>query len=316
MPARTPHFLAVGVAVLAAAGCSAAASSTAGSPAVPSSADGSSAATTSSPSSPAVSSEPPAPVPQGTPQDLAAVRASGEAVERSKTAAYVYEQTVKVLGENSMPLITRSGKLDFRRGLHEVQIDFTDPEADDDTPKSLTFLLSPGQVLIDNPSFTAKTGKRWTVLPADQLSALAQGAALVPALPGADVLRQAVSALPRVRVPGTSSYALYIKEYDALPLLNASAAQQLQQKTGKTTAQLQQEYSAVLELGVDLDEQGRLIILNADLTSMAAHYTKSLGDSSDDEGGQFTLRETVSDIGTAPAIDHPAAADIAAAPSN
>lgn len=296
-------LVALGVAVLGAAGCSTP-QAAAPEPTV--------AATPSSPA-PTRPDEPAAPVLHGLPEDLAAVQAAGDAVERSGSAAYVYEQTIKLPGENSVPLVTRSGTLDFGRGLHEVQIDFSDPTADDGVVQSLTLLSSPGRVLVDAASYSEKTGKRWTLLPADQLAALSHGAALATALPGAEVLRHAEGALPRVRSPEGSSYAVYVREYDALPLLSATAAEQLQQRTGAGIAELQQEYDAVLELAVELDGKGRLASLYADLTSMTEHYAQSLGDRAD-PGGQFTLQESVSDIGLPQDVDEPSLEDIAAAP--
>lgn len=273
-----------------------------GSPARP----GSSAVTTGSTASPAPSAA--ATVP---PVDaLAVVRESGTSAESAGTASYTYRQTATVPGHPPVELLTRTGTLDVAHGRHEVHEEFAAEPGTGATHLSLTFLASTGQVLMDDPSITVKTGKRWTVVPATGFSDLATPDV---SLPMARVLRQAVG--PAVRtgvVPGGVEYDVHIAEYDAIGLLSGTAELQLEQEAGLTTDAVRQQFDGLVELAVTTDPQDRLLSVQGDLTAVLAHVSAVRRH----RGATPTLTLTyqVHDLGAPVSIDVPAADTIGAWP--
>lgn len=194
--------------------------------------------------------------------DLAAVLTAPEQTETAGTLRYEATQRLALTASaEEQEGLTRTGALDFERGLHEQVI--TGPG----TPGEIRFFYDGDSVLIRRP------GGRWEEI-TDAVAevpfgGVEQGQEVV--LPGVDVLRTAT--LPgAVLEPGeqeATRLRVHVTEFESLSLLAPSTIQQVFDAVGEED--LVAEFDGKLDAEVGLDEQGRLRTFVVDLAPLLAH---------------------------------------------
>lgn len=255
------------------------------------------------------SSDGPAPTPAteasaeaATVDDVEAVLAAVDSTEAEGTGAYVSRQIVE--GSRDLPdgpVVSRYGEYDVVGRIHESRIvldaaaslgaDSDLKPGTRDSP-NLIFLVTDDDVLMDNPSFTARTGKRWTRLGTDALGeALGSVVSDIPlvAVPAADLLRTAhLPGSRRAPGPGEAQRVrVSVDELDAVGLLSGRALADLNK--ARSPEELAAEFAGSLDADVGIDAAGRWISLSVDLTELARHIAR-VGPSPEQAENTGTLR--------------------------
>lgn len=198
--------------------------------------------------------------------DLVSIRSAVEAVREVPTGRYELVQSLRAPdGEQSQALVTRKGSYDRGERLHQVEVQV--PGRGGEEPVQLTFLTTPGDVLMRNPTFTKQHGRPWNRLPAEALAAF--GADPTAAAVEPPALEVAASAQTPGRVlaakAGVVEYEVAVTQTAAIELFANAGAVKLSQLTGLPPEDLAAAFPGTLPATVVLTQGGALASMRTDL---------------------------------------------------
>lgn len=272
---------------------------------------GSATSASSSPRPTASSRTSPSPTPgEGSP-DLTAVREAGRAAEASGSGSFEQYLTDKA---DDTYVTKRTGRFVTASRSSQVVWEFPD-EQHDGQYLTLGFLFSPTQVLMDNATVTATTGKKWTRLPSSAFATF--GVDLTGKdfghLPIGDMLDQAHGPVQALS-PGdgeAQAYEVHVPEASVVALAGVSLPSLAAKGVDVTT--LPQSLTRDVVLQVGLDAQGRLASLSADATDLMKDVAVLLKEDASGEG-QVAAQLYVKELGST-LVDVPAPSEIGDLPA-